>query len=49
MTRQSLQDVLTGLRSSGFVAQIRSTTRGRASSLELTSAGASGWPQPMPR
>src|ERR1700759_1231029 len=40
VTRQSLQDVLTGLRSSGFVAQSDRPARGRARSLELTSAGA---------
>src|SRR6478736_7564175 len=40
VTRQSLQDVLTGLRSSGFVAQSDRPSRGRARSLEVTAAGA---------
>ena len=40
VTRQSLQDVLSGLRAGGLVAESRAPTRGRARSLELTKAGA---------
>jgi DNA-binding MarR family transcriptional regulator len=40
VTRQSLQDVLAGLRSSGLVAESDRPARGRARSLELTAAGA---------
>ena len=39
VTRQSLQDLLAGLRSSGFVRDARVTQRGRARSLELTPSG----------
>ncbi len=40
VTRQSLQDVLSGLRSSGLVRESDRPARGRARSLELTAAGA---------
>ena len=40
VTRQSLQDVLAGLRSAGFVRDAKVPPRGRARSLELTPAGA---------
>jgi DNA-binding MarR family transcriptional regulator len=40
VTRQSLQDVLSGLRSSGLVSESDRPARGRARSLELTAAGA---------
>ncbi|MET0700137.1 MAG: MarR family transcriptional regulator [Mycobacterium sp.] len=39
VTRQSLQDVLGGLRSAGYVDDADSTARGRARALRLTSAG----------
>jgi DNA-binding MarR family transcriptional regulator len=39
VTRQSLQDLLTGLRSAGLVADAPSAPRGRARALALTSAG----------
>jgi DNA-binding MarR family transcriptional regulator len=39
VTRQSLQDVLGGLRSAGYVDDADSATRGRARALRLTSAG----------
>ena len=39
VTRQSLQDLLTGLRSAGFVTDAKVPPRGRARSLELTSIG----------
>ncbi len=40
VTRQSLQDLLAGLRSAGFVRDAKVPPRGRARSLELTPAGA---------
>src|SRR3954451_8471616 len=40
VTRQSLQDVLAGLRSAGLVGESGERARGRARSLELTAAGA---------
>jgi DNA-binding MarR family transcriptional regulator len=40
VTRQSLQDVLSGLRSSGLVSESDRPSRGRARSLEVTAAGA---------
>src|ERR1700759_2922084 len=40
VTRQSLQDLLAGLRSAGFVRDAKVAQRGRARSLELTAAGA---------
>ncbi|MET0900612.1 MAG: MarR family transcriptional regulator [Mycobacterium sp.] len=40
VTRQSLQDVLTGLRSSGSVDRAESPARGRARALALTDDGA---------
>ncbi len=39
VTRQSLQDVLTGLRSAGLVTDAASAPRGRARALALTAAG----------
>jgi DNA-binding MarR family transcriptional regulator len=39
VTRQSLQDVLSGLRSSGLVVESDRPTRGRARALELTATG----------
>jgi DNA-binding MarR family transcriptional regulator len=39
VTRQSLQDLLAGLRSAGFVRESKAPPRGRARSLELTPAG----------
>jgi DNA-binding MarR family transcriptional regulator len=39
VTRQSLQDLLTGLRSSGLVRAAATPTQGRASALALTSTG----------
>lgn len=39
VTRQSLQDLLSALRSAGFVRDANRPPRGRARSLELTSAG----------
>jgi DNA-binding MarR family transcriptional regulator len=39
VTRQSLQDLLAGLRSAGLVADAPSAPRGRARALELTPAG----------
>src|SRR5690349_14574528 len=39
VTRQSLQDVLSGLRSAGLVAESDLQTRGRARALELTPSG----------
>ena len=40
VTRQSLQDVLSGLRSSGLVSESDRPARGRARALELTASGA---------
>src|SRR6201990_3202801 len=40
VTRQSLQDLLGGLRSAGFVRDAKIPQKGRARSLELTAAGA---------
>jgi DNA-binding MarR family transcriptional regulator len=40
VTRQSLQDVLSGVRSAGFVKDASRPPRGRARSLELTTTGA---------
>jgi DNA-binding MarR family transcriptional regulator len=40
VTRQSLQDVLVGLRSSGLVSESARPARGRARALELTAPGA---------
>ena len=40
VTRQSLQDLLAGLRSAGFVRDAKVPPRGRARSLELTPIGA---------
>src|SRR5262249_54985358 len=40
VTRQSLQDLLGGLRSAGFVRDAKVPPRGRARSLEVTAAGA---------
>lgn len=40
VTRQSLQDLLAGLRSAGFVRDAKVPLRGRARSLELTPTGA---------
>lgn len=40
VTRQSVQDLLAGLRSAGFVRDAKTPPRGRARSLELTPAGA---------
>jgi DNA-binding MarR family transcriptional regulator len=40
VTRQSLQDLLAGLRSVGFVRDAKVPPRGRARSLEVTAAGA---------
>ncbi len=40
VTRQSLQDLVAGLRAAGFVREANLPPRGRARSLELTSAGA---------
>jgi DNA-binding MarR family transcriptional regulator len=39
VTRQSLQDLLTGLRSAGLVADAQSAPQGRARALALTAAG----------
>ena len=39
VTRQSVQDLLAGLRSAGFVRDAKTPPRGRARSLELTPAG----------
>jgi DNA-binding MarR family transcriptional regulator len=39
VTRQSLQDLLAGLRSAGLVVDATSTPRGRARALALTAAG----------
>jgi DNA-binding MarR family transcriptional regulator len=39
VTRQSLQDLLTGLRSAGLVTDAPSAPRGRARALALTAAG----------
>jgi DNA-binding MarR family transcriptional regulator len=39
VTRQSLQDLLSGLRSAGFVRDANRPPRGRARALELTSVG----------
>jgi DNA-binding MarR family transcriptional regulator len=39
VTRQSLQDLLTGLRSAGLVTDAHSAPRGRARALALTAAG----------
>lgn len=39
VTRQSLQDLLAGLRSAGFVRDAKVPPRGRARSLELTPTG----------
>jgi DNA-binding MarR family transcriptional regulator len=39
VTRQSLQDLLTGLRSSGLVRSVDSPRRGRATALALTPVG----------
>jgi DNA-binding MarR family transcriptional regulator len=39
VTRQSLQDVLAGLRSAGLIVESDRPARGRARSLELTAAG----------
>jgi DNA-binding MarR family transcriptional regulator len=39
VTRQSLQDVLSGLRSSGLVSESDRPARGRARALELTASG----------
>jgi DNA-binding MarR family transcriptional regulator len=39
VTRQSLQDVLTGLRASGLIENAAAETRGRAQSLALTRQG----------
>jgi DNA-binding MarR family transcriptional regulator len=39
VTRQSLQDLLSGLRSAGLVTDATSAPRGRARALALTSAG----------
>ena len=39
VTRQSLQDLLAGLRSAGFVRDAKLPPRGRARSLELTPVG----------
>jgi DNA-binding MarR family transcriptional regulator len=39
VTRQSLQDLLTGLRSAGLVTDAQSAPRGRARALALTAAG----------
>lgn len=39
VTRQSLQDLLAGLKSAGFVRESSTQSRGRARSLELTPAG----------
>lgn len=39
VTRQSLQDLLTGLRSAGLVADAASAPRGRAKALALTATG----------
>ena len=39
ITRQSLQDVLSGLRSAGLVTDAASVPRGRARALALTAAG----------
>lgn len=40
VTRQSVQELLAGLRGAGFVRDANRPPRGRARSLELTSAGA---------
>ena len=40
VTRQSLQDLLAGLRSAGYVRDAKVPARGRVRSLELTPAGA---------
>lgn len=40
VTRQSLQDLLAGLRAAGFVRDAKVPQRGRARSLELTPTGA---------
>ena len=40
VTRQSVQDLLAGLRSAGLVRDAKAPPRGRARSLELTPAGA---------
>src|ERR1700759_572673 len=40
VTRQSLQDLLGGLRSAGFVRDAKIPQKGRARSLELPAAGA---------
>ena len=40
VTRQSLQDLLAGLRAAGFVKDAKGPPRGRARSLELTKSGA---------
>jgi DNA-binding MarR family transcriptional regulator len=39
VTRQSLQDLLAGLRSAGYVRDAKAPQRGRARSLELTPSG----------
>jgi DNA-binding MarR family transcriptional regulator len=39
VTRQSLHDLLAGLRSAGYVRDAKAPPRGRARSLELTAAG----------
>jgi DNA-binding MarR family transcriptional regulator len=39
VTRQSLQDLLAGLRSAGYVRDAKAPPRGRARSLELTPSG----------
>src|SRR5215470_5976604 len=41
VTRQSLQDLLAGLRSMGYVRDAKALPRGRARSLELTPSGKS--------
>src|ERR1700759_4255393 len=40
VTRQSLQDLLAGLRTAGYVRDAKAPPRGRARSLELTPSGA---------
>ena len=39
VTRQSLQDLLVGLRNGGYVRDAKAPPRGRARSLEITAAG----------
>jgi DNA-binding MarR family transcriptional regulator len=39
VTRQSLQDLLVGLRNGGYVRGAKAPPRGRARSLEITAAG----------